>query len=91
MAKRLGISQDRLKAAIEDETIAGIDAAVAAGDLTKAEGDALKERARSGGAPFALPRFGGPKLDMGSVGPAVPLMPHGTDPLDAAAARRRAP
>jgi len=85
VAKRLGISQDRLEAAIEDESIARIDAALAAGDLTKAEGDALKERVRSEGAPFALPSFGGPKIEVGPLGPPPPLMPHGTDPLEAAA------
>ena len=48
VAKRLGISQHRLEGAIEDATIARIDAAVAAGDVTKEEGEALKERVRSG-------------------------------------------
>jgi hypothetical protein len=60
VAKRLGISEDRLEGAIEEATIARIDEAVAAGDITKAEGDALKERVRSGEAPAILPSFRGP-------------------------------
>jgi hypothetical protein len=55
-AKRLGVSPnalgDALKAALKDR----IDAAVAAGRLTKAQGDALKARIDAGGAPFL---FGG--------------------------------
>jgi hypothetical protein len=35
VAKRLGISQENLVDAIKDTTIAGIDGAVAAGDITK--------------------------------------------------------
>jgi lambda repressor-like predicted transcriptional regulator len=55
VAKRLGISQDRLEGAIEDAMIARIDAAVAAGDLTKKEGETLKERVRSGDIPPVVP------------------------------------
>jgi lambda repressor-like predicted transcriptional regulator len=55
VAKRLGISQDRLEGAIEDTMIARIDAAVAAGDLTKKEGETLKERVRSGEIPPVVP------------------------------------
>jgi hypothetical protein len=51
VAKRLGISQENLVDAIKDTTIAGIDGAVAAGDITKEEGDALRERVRSGDLP----------------------------------------
>jgi hypothetical protein len=60
VAKRLGVSKDKLATAIRDETIARIDAAVAAGDITKAEGDALKQRVRSGDVPPVLPGLGGP-------------------------------
>lgn len=51
VAKRLGISQDKLEDAIKEATIARIDAAVAAGDITKEEGDALRERVLSDDLP----------------------------------------
>jgi lambda repressor-like predicted transcriptional regulator len=67
VAKRLGISQDKLEDAIEDATIARIDAAVAAGEITKEEGDTLKERVRSGDPPAILPSFRGPGLGFGPL------------------------
>jgi polyhydroxyalkanoate synthesis regulator phasin len=88
VAKRLGISEDKLEDAIKDETIARIDAAVAAGDITKEDGDALKERVRSGDVPAILPSFRGPGLGLGPLGHHGVLgrghLP-GTDVLDAAA------
>jgi polyhydroxyalkanoate synthesis regulator phasin len=58
-AKRLGVEPDKLsdalKAALEDR----VDAAVADGRLTKAEGDALKARIESGDIPLL---FGGPHV-----------------------------
>ena len=85
VAERLGISQGKLENAIEEATIARIDAAVAAGDLTKEQGEALKRRVRSGGVPSVLPSFrGGPGLM-----PAPPGVPFMLGPekglLDAAA------
>jgi polyhydroxyalkanoate synthesis regulator phasin len=88
VAKRLGISQDKLEDAIKDATIARIDAAVAAGDITKEEGDALKERVRSGDVPAILPSFRGPRLGVGPLGhDGVFDLYHfaGTDLLDTAA------
>ena len=88
VAKRLGISQDRLEGAIEDATIARIDAAVAAGDITKEEGEALKERVRSGDVPGFLPGFAGRAHELRAVGPPRVLVPGpfaGSDPLDTAA------
>ncbi|MET0836315.1 MAG: hypothetical protein ABWY97_06015 [Thermoleophilaceae bacterium] len=88
VAKRLGISKDRLEGAIEDATIARIDAAVAAGDVTKEEGEALKEHVRSGHVPGILPGFAGPAHELRAVGPPGALGPGpfaGSDPLDAAA------
>jgi lambda repressor-like predicted transcriptional regulator len=88
VAKRLGISQDRLEGAIEDATIARIDAAVAAGDITKEEGEALKARVRSGDVPAILPGFDGPGHGLGAVGPPRVLGPGpfaGRDLLDTAA------
>jgi polyhydroxyalkanoate synthesis regulator phasin len=69
VAKRLGISQDKLEGAIEDATVARIDAAVERGDLTKEQGEELKKHVRSGDGPEILPGFGGPKLGIGPLGP----------------------
>jgi hypothetical protein len=81
VAKRLGISEDKLEAAIQEETIARIDAAVAAGDITKAEGDALKQRVQSGDVPPVLPSLGGPAFDLATPplakGIAPGIMPGG--------------
>jgi lambda repressor-like predicted transcriptional regulator len=88
VAKRLGISQDKLEDAIKDATIARIDAAVAAGDITKEEGDALKERVRSGDVPAILPSFRDPPGDNGVFGPDGWFGPGhlaGPDLLDTAA------
>jgi ribosomal protein S20 len=87
VAKRLGISQDELEGAIEDAAMARIDAAVAAGDITKEEGEALKERVRSGDVPAILPSFGDreigpvPPGEFDEFGPGL----GGTELLDAAA------
>jgi hypothetical protein len=85
VAKRLGISQDKLEDAIQDATIARIDAAIAAGDITKAEGDALKERVRSGDVPPVMPGLGGPSIERGPLGPHAAVGPVGPDLLDTAA------
>jgi hypothetical protein len=76
VAKRLGISQDKLESAIEDATIARIDGAVARGDLTKEQGDELKKRVRSGDGPVILPGFRGPKLGIGPLGIGPPGPPE---------------
>jgi lambda repressor-like predicted transcriptional regulator len=86
VAKRLGISEDKLEGAIEDATIARIDAAVAAGEITEEEGEELKERVRSGDGPATLPGLGAPGFrppgppDVFGPGRLAP-----TDPLDTAA------
>jgi hypothetical protein len=88
VAKRLGVSEDKLEDAIKDATIARIDAAVAAGDITEEEADALKERVRSGDVPAILPSFRGPGLGLGPLGHDGVFAPGhfaGTDLLDAAA------
>jgi hypothetical protein len=48
VAKRLGISEDKLEDAIRAEQLARIDQAVRDGDLTEEQGERLKERVRSG-------------------------------------------
>src|SRR5690242_3511984 len=59
VAKRLNVTPAQLKAALKGASDARIDAAVAAGKITKAQGDAMKARTAQGGVPF----FGGPHGD----------------------------
>jgi hypothetical protein len=54
-AKRLGVSSAQLKAALQGAYGDRIDAAVAAGKITKEQADAMKQRSKDGG----LPLFGG--------------------------------
>jgi hypothetical protein len=51
-AARLGVDPAKLTDALQQAQIARVDAAVAAGTLTKAQGDALKQRITSGNAPL---------------------------------------
>ena len=55
VAKRLNVTPAALKAALKGADEDRIDAAVAAGKITKAQGDAMKARAAEGG----IPLFGG--------------------------------
>jgi hypothetical protein len=55
VAQRLNVTPEQLKAALKGASDDQIDAAVAAGKITKAQGDAMKQRAAQGGMPF----FGG--------------------------------
>jgi hypothetical protein len=55
VAKRLNVTPDQLKAALKGASEDQIDAAVAAGKITKAQGDAMKQRAAQGETPY----FGG--------------------------------
>ena len=55
VAKRLNVTPEQLTAALQGAAVDQIDAAVAAGKITKAQGDAMKQRAVQGGLPF----FGG--------------------------------
>ena len=55
-AKNLGIEPSKLSAALKKALEDRVDAAVAAGRLTKAQGDELKQRIESGDVPF----FAGP-------------------------------
>jgi hypothetical protein len=64
-AKNLGVSPSRLSAAIKKALSDRIDAAVAAGRLTKAQGDELKQRLESGDFPL----FGPPAFGFGFPGP----------------------
>lgn len=90
VAKRLGISEDKLKGAIEEATIARIDEAVADGRMTKEDGEALKERVRSGDGPAVLPGFGPPpKLRFHGFLPGHDLMETAADYLELDAADLR--
>ena len=59
-AKQLGVTPSALSSALKKALENRVDAAVAAGRLTKAQGAELKQRIESGDVPF----FGGPGLGM---------------------------
>jgi hypothetical protein len=61
VAKRLHVTRSQLEAALKGAATDRIDAAVAAGRLTKAQGDAIKQRIQQGGGPFPGPFFFGPQ------------------------------
>src|SRR5512141_1848266 len=63
-AKQLGIPSSKLSDALKHALSDRVDAAVAAGRLTKAEGDALKARIQSNDFPL----FGGPHRGFGHFG-----------------------
>jgi hypothetical protein len=62
VAKRLNVTRDQLDTAVKGAAEARIDAAVAAGTMTKERGDAAKKRIESGDVPMlgGGPGFGGP-------------------------------
>jgi hypothetical protein len=87
VAKRLGIGRDKLEDAVEDARIARIDAAVAAGDLTKKQGEKLKEHVRADEFPAILPGLrGGPGSGIAPIDrPRLPVPgPPGADFLGGA-------
>jgi len=57
-AKQLGVQPSALTAALKKALENRVDAAVAAGRLTKEQGDALKSRIEAGGLPFLGGGFG---------------------------------
>jgi hypothetical protein len=59
-AKQLGVQPSALSSALKKALEDRVDAAVAAGKLTKAEGDALKARIESGGLPLFFGGLHGP-------------------------------
>lgn len=73
VAGQLGVSPERLTSALKTALENRVDAAVAAGRLTDAQGEALKTRIQSGGAPL----LGGLRGGFGHH--------HGAGGLDAAA------
>jgi hypothetical protein len=90
VAKRLNVTREQLDAAVKGAAEARIDAAVAAGTLTKEQGDAAKKRIESGdvgGLGGALGLGGGPRGG-GPGGPGGPFggRAFGFGGLDGAAA-----
>lgn len=77
-AKQLGVQPSELTAALKKALSNRVDAAVKAGRITKAEGDAMKARINSG----EFPLFGGPHRGGGKFGHGPGFHLHG---LDAAA------
>jgi len=67
VAKRLNVTRDQLDAAIKGAAEARIDAAVAAGRITQAQGDAAKKRLQNG-VPLLGPGGLGHKLGPGKFG-----------------------
>ena len=65
LAKHLGISTEKLQDAAKAAAIDQVDAALAAGDITKEQADALKERINSGDTPLLF----GPGFRHGGFGP----------------------
>jgi hypothetical protein len=63
-AQQLGVSPSKLSDALKKALADRVDAAVAAGRITKAEGDALKQRINSGDYPL----FAGPHRGFGHAG-----------------------
>ena len=80
VAKRLNVTPAALKAALKGASDDRIDAAVAAGKITKAQGDAMKARTAEDGVPF----FGGGGHRGGGFGHGGPGH-GGPASLDAAA------
>ena len=70
VAKRLNVTRDQLDAALKGAAEARIDAAVAAGNLTKEQGEAAKKRLAAG-APL-LPGLGGGPRGGGGPGHGGP-------------------
>src|SRR6188472_910864 len=93
VAKRLNVTRDQLDTAIKGAAEARIDAAVAAGTITKEQGDMAK-KALANGLPALGGRLfggghggpGGPGGGPRPVGPGGPGFGHGFGALDGAAA-----
>ncbi|MSQ61959.1 MAG: hypothetical protein EXR43_05210 [Dehalococcoidia bacterium] len=69
LAANLGIGEDQLKAAVDQAQAKMIDEAVAAGKITQAQADQMKQRLAEGGKGFGFPgegRHGGPRGPMGT-------------------------
>jgi hypothetical protein len=74
-AKQLGVQPSALTSALKNALENRIDAAVAAGRLTKSQGEELKQRIESDEFPLFGPLAFGPRLGFAHVGPLF----HGLD------------
>jgi hypothetical protein len=70
-AKQLGVTPSALSSALKKALENRIDAAVAAGQLTKAQGDELKQRIESGKLPLFFGPRGGPHEHFGELDAAA--------------------
>ena len=70
-AKQLGVTPSALSSALKKALENRIDAAVAAGQLTKAQGDELKQRIESGELPLFFGPRGGPHEHFGELDAAA--------------------
>jgi hypothetical protein len=70
-AKQLGVTPSALTAALKKALENRVDAAVAAGRLTKAQGDELKQRIESGDLPLFFGPRGGPHEHFGELDAAA--------------------
>ncbi|MEZ5098234.1 MAG: hypothetical protein R3C15_00140 [Thermoleophilia bacterium] len=80
-AERLGVEPEQLSTALQEAYGARVDEAVASGQLTEEQGDALKQRVESG----ELPLVGVPLDRGGRFGHGAPGFGPGGDALEAAA------
>jgi hypothetical protein len=70
-AKQLGVTPSALSSALKKALENRVDAAVAAGQLTKAQGDELKQRIESGALPLFFGPRGGPHEHFGELDAAA--------------------
>jgi urease accessory protein UreF len=70
-AKQLGVTPSALTAALKKALENRVDAAVAAGRLTKAQGEELKQRIESGDLPLFFGPRGGPHEHLGELDAAA--------------------
>lgn len=66
-AGRLGVSSDKLEAALKAAAVDRVDAALAAGQITKAQADAMKDAINAGRLPFGVPFGPGMRGEMGGI------------------------
>jgi len=66
-AGRLGVSSDKLEAALKAAAIDRVDAALAAGQITKDQADAMKAAINAGRLPLGVPFGPGLRGEMGGI------------------------
>jgi hypothetical protein len=80
-AKQLGVTPSALSSALKKALENRVDAAVAAGQLTKAQGDELKQRIESGALPLFFGPRGGPHGHFDELGAAASYLGLSDDQL----------